>query len=38
MPAARVPVVTAADRLAHHRMAAELWAGGAGASHWAVTH
>ncbi len=28
------PVRTAADRLAHHRMAARLWAHGAGASHW----
>jgi hypothetical protein len=28
------PVRSAADRLAHHRMAARLWAGGAGASHW----
>jgi hypothetical protein len=28
------PVYTDADKLAHHRMAAELWAGGAGRSHW----
>jgi hypothetical protein len=28
------PVRSAAARLAHHRMAARLWAGGAGASHW----
>lgn len=28
------PVRSAADRLAHHRMAARLWARGAGASHW----
>jgi hypothetical protein len=28
------PVRSTADRLAHHRMAARLWAGGAGASHW----
>jgi hypothetical protein len=28
------PVRDAADRIAHHRMAARLWAGGAGASHW----
>jgi hypothetical protein len=28
------PVRTGADRLAHHRKAAELWASGAGASHW----
>ncbi|HEX2161131.1 MAG TPA: hypothetical protein VHF88_04840 [Thermoleophilaceae bacterium] len=28
------PVRTASDRLAHHRMAARLWSGGAGASHW----
>jgi hypothetical protein len=28
------PVRTAADRAAHHRMAAKLWAGGAGAGHW----
>lgn len=28
------PVRGAADRMAHHRMAARLWAGGAGASHW----
>jgi len=28
------PVRSAADRLAHHRMAAKLWAGGFGSSHW----
>ena len=28
------PVRTAAHRLAHHRLAARLWAGGAGRSHW----
>ena len=28
------PVRSAADQIAHHRMAARLWAGGAGASHW----
>jgi hypothetical protein len=28
------PVRSAADRMAHHRMAARLWNGGAGASHW----
>ena len=28
------PVRGSADKLAHHRMAAKLWAGGAGASHW----
>lgn len=28
------PVRSAADRLAHHRMADRLWAGGAGAGHW----
>ncbi|HEX2070184.1 MAG TPA: hypothetical protein VHF90_00875 [Thermoleophilaceae bacterium] len=28
------PVRGATDRLAHHRMAARLWSGGAGASHW----
>ena len=29
------PVRSQADRNAHHRLAASLWAGGAGASHWA---
>jgi hypothetical protein len=28
------PVVTKADKLEHHRIASDLWAGGAGASHW----
>ncbi|MDX6534007.1 MAG: hypothetical protein QOF68_1751 [Gaiellales bacterium] len=28
------PVRTAADKLAHHRMAARLWNGGAGRSNW----
>lgn len=28
------PVRTQADKNAHHRMAARLWAGGSGASHW----
>jgi hypothetical protein len=28
------PVRTEADKAAHHRMAAKLWNGGAGASHW----
>jgi hypothetical protein len=28
------PVTSAADRLAHHRFAKELWAGGAGAGNW----
>jgi len=28
------PVRDSADKLAHHRMAARLWAGGSGASHW----
>lgn len=29
------PVRTPGERLAHHRIAARLWAGGAGRSHWA---
>lgn len=29
------PVRTEADKMAHHRQAAALWQGGAGASHWA---
>lgn len=28
------PVRSEADKVAHHRMAARLWAGGRGASHW----
>lgn len=28
------PVTSAADKLAHHRIAAALWDGGAGASNW----
>lgn len=28
------PVRSAADRLRHHQIAANLWRGGAGASHW----
>lgn len=28
------PVRSQADRLAHHRLARQLWAGGAGAHHW----
>jgi hypothetical protein len=28
------PVRDGGDRMAHHRMAARLWAGGSGASHW----
>ena len=28
------PVRTSADRLRHHQIAANLWRGGAGASHW----
>lgn len=28
------PANTPAKRLAHHRIAAKLWAGGRGASHW----
>jgi hypothetical protein len=28
------PVTSRADRLAHHRIARELWAGGAGAGNW----
>lgn len=31
------PIVSGADKLAHHRIAAHLWNGGAGASHWALT-
>jgi hypothetical protein len=30
------PIRSAADRLAHHRIAAHLWAGGAGCSHWSA--
>lgn len=28
------PVTSKADKLTHHRIASDLWAGGAGASHW----
>jgi hypothetical protein len=28
------PVRSEADKIAHHRMGARLWAGGSGASHW----
>jgi len=28
------PVTSEADKIAHHRIAANLWAGGAGSSHW----
>jgi hypothetical protein len=31
------PIRSRADRLEHHRIAARLWDGGAGASHWALT-
>jgi hypothetical protein len=28
------PITSEADRIAHHRIAGNLWNGGAGASHW----
>jgi len=31
------PIRSEADKLEHHRIAAHLWAGGAGSSHWALT-